>query len=392
MLRRFTASACLAAAIAAALPSASHAAPSIQGLGDLPGGATNSSALGVSNDGQTAVGQSGTVNGTTNVTEAFRWQNGTMTRLGDLQFGTYDSRALGVSGNGLVVVGRSNSGANSLDNRIEAFRWTEAGGIVGLGDLAGGSFQSYAQGASFDGTVIAGYSNGTNGFEAVRWQNGDISALGDLSGGTFDSRAFGINGDGSVIVGRGNSGNGFEAFRWQNGAMTGLGDLEGGNFGSLAQGVSFDGSTVVGYGTSATGLQAFRYQNGSMNALPFLPGGGTQSEALSVSNDGSFVVGYAVSANNPSAFEAVRWNAAGEVETLWDLLTGLGVNPAASGWTQLNRATGITPDGTAIVGFGTRNLDGTAVTEAFLVTIPEPASMALLLPAGLTLLRRRRRA
>jgi hypothetical protein len=40
---------------------------------------------------------------------------------------------------------------------------------------------------------------------------------------------------------------------------------------------------------------------------------------------------------------------------LWDVLLEHNVNPADSGWTSLNQAAAITPDGNVIVGFGIRN-------------------------------------
>src|SRR5262245_25705618 len=53
------------------------------------------------------------------------------------------SSALDVSADGSVVVGVSDFGSGP-----EAFRWTEAGGMVGLGDLPGGDFWSLAWGVS----------------------------------------------------------------------------------------------------------------------------------------------------------------------------------------------------------------------------------------------------
>ncbi len=97
----------------------------------------------------------------------------------------------------------------------QAFRWTESGGMVGLGDLPGGDSYSDASDVSADGSVIVGRSNSVNGGEAFRWtESGGMVGLGDLPGGDSYSDASGVSADGSVIVGRSNSVNGYEAFRW----------------------------------------------------------------------------------------------------------------------------------------------------------------------------------
>jgi uncharacterized membrane protein len=86
--------------------------------------------------------------------------------------------------------------------------------------------------------------------------------LGDLAGGSFRSFAFGVSGDGSVVVGQGSSSNGTEAFRWTSGGgMESLMDVliaEGvdvSDWNSLtrAEAVSADGNTIVGYGINAAG-------------------------------------------------------------------------------------------------------------------------------------------
>ncbi|MDY0029052.1 MAG: hypothetical protein RBR86_03820 [Pseudobdellovibrionaceae bacterium] len=82
-------------------------------------------------------------------------------------------------------------------------------------------------------------------FHMVQAQS--LENIGDLAGGTFDSYAYDINANGNVIVGQGASASGTEAFRWVNGVgMTGLGDLSGGAFFSEAISVSADGNVVVG--------------------------------------------------------------------------------------------------------------------------------------------------
>ena len=55
-----------------------------------------------------------------------------------------------MSANGSVVVGISDSASG-----FEAFRWTKAGGMVGLGFLPG-DVESDAFGVSADGSVIVG--------------------------------------------------------------------------------------------------------------------------------------------------------------------------------------------------------------------------------------------
>ncbi len=117
----------LAVIVAVTLPILAQGA-TFRGLGDLPGGKSESWAGGVSADGQVVVGWSASSNGT----EAFRWTEETgMTGLGDLPGGYFRSDAQAVSADGLVVVGGSVSSTG-----WEAYRWTEATGMVGLGDSA----------------------------------------------------------------------------------------------------------------------------------------------------------------------------------------------------------------------------------------------------------------
>jgi probable HAF family extracellular repeat protein len=111
------------------------------------------------------------------------------------------------------VVGESTTAIISS----EAFRWTQATGMVGLGDLPGSDFSSRATGVSADGSVVVGESDSANGLEAFRWTEGTgMVGLGYLPGGGFNSRALGVSADGSVVVGISYSANGYEAeaFIW----------------------------------------------------------------------------------------------------------------------------------------------------------------------------------
>ena len=192
-----------------------------------------------------------------------------------------------------------------------------------------------------------------------------FQGLGDLPGGSFSSYANGVSADGSVVVGLSNSVSGQEAFRWTSGGgMVGLGGLTGGNFNSLAFGVSADGSVVVGYSVSASGTEAFRWTSeGGMFGLGDLAGGIFESRAHGVSADGSLVIGFGAGVS--VVWEAFIWDAANGMQNLQSVLEGqLGLD--LTGWT-LNKALGISTDGTTIVGWGT-NPDGNI--EAWIATLP----------------------
>jgi probable HAF family extracellular repeat protein len=115
-----------------------------------PGKPLPRSALAVSSDGTAIAGITGD--------EAMYWTATHGARaLGDLPGGAFYSFALGISGDGATVVGASSS-TTPIAIELEAFRWTNQAGMVGLGDLPGGRFDSVARGASADGSVVVGVS------------------------------------------------------------------------------------------------------------------------------------------------------------------------------------------------------------------------------------------
>lgn len=277
----------------------------IEGLGFLPGRSFGGSqANGVSGDGKVVVGYSPSANTSTTNTEAFRWTSGGgMVGLGDLPGGDFDSEANAASADGLVIVGHSSSADGNLR---EAFRWTGGGGMVGLGDFPGGDFSSDATGVSANGNVVVGVGRRASFVrEAFRWTPASgLVGLGDLPGGDVLSVAWGVSADGNVVVGNSssaNSGYGPEAFRWAAGSgMVGLGDLPGGSFSSSGRGVSSDGSVVVGYGDTAAGSEAFVWTqaDGMRRLIDVLVANGATgldgwifTEAHAVSADGQWVVG-----------------------------------------------------------------------------------------------------
>lgn len=326
-------------------------ATSCSGIGDLPGATFYSAANGVSGDGLTVVGRSFSSNGG----EGFRWtQNGGIIGLGDLAAdGYFASTAMDASGDGSTIVGSSYS---SIGGRQVGFRWTLLDGMLSLGDLDGGNYESYAWSVSDDGSVVAGYAVSANGDEAFRWtQAGGMVGLGFLEtprNGVW-SRAAGVSGDGSTIVGYSVGLSNQEAFRWTSGSgMVGLGGFPGETGGSGANDVSQDGSVIVGYAQSGSYNEAFRWtQSGGMVGLGRLSGD-VGSEAVAVSADGKIIVGYSM--NSEYAYTPFIWDNMNGMRSLADLLVAGGAD--LSGYTLL-QATDISADGTTIVGVAKDSID-----------------------------------
>jgi probable HAF family extracellular repeat protein len=289
-------------------------------------GVPYSDAQEISADGEVVVGV--TAPPGAGVPTAFRWTaEGGMVRVAD-------GSVLGASADGSVLVGwLHNPGYD------EAFRWTSESGAVRLGFLAGG-VDSVAFDTSADGSVVVGYSvqDQASGWRATafRWtEGGGMLDLGPSPHGE-ESLARGVSADGSRIVGELRGVGGSEAFLWTPDlGIVGLGDLPNSTQ-SLATDVSADGAVVVGTSGGGVGARAFRWSaERGIQELPF-------AVAHSVSADGSVIVGAAADGS------AVVWTASG-ARPLASLLRDYGVD--LSDW-RLDRATGVSDDGLAIVGWG----------------------------------------
>jgi probable HAF family extracellular repeat protein len=272
----------------------------MQPLGDLSGGAFSSVAANVSGDGSVVVGIGTSASGV----EAVRWVGAAPAQgLGDLPGGDFSSYAVDVDHTGTTIAGFSDSTPG-----IQAFRWTSADGLQGLGDLEGDDFFSMAGAISDDGTTIVGFGTPERDFElgrgpeAFRWTSGGgMQQLGDLPGGSFLSFAQAVSSDGSTVVGHGTTAAGYEAFRWTSaGGMQGLGDLSG--FGSGGIDVSGDGSIVVGISETADEMvnEAFIWDevHGIRDLREVLItdygldlAGWSLQKAIAISSDGSTIVG-----------------------------------------------------------------------------------------------------
>ncbi len=251
------------------------------GLGDLPGGDTDSGAYGVSADGSVVVGYGHDTNGES----GFRWVNGVMSNLTESGAWKHSSAANGVSDDGLVVVGHvsdTDLWLNSSGNY--AFRWDN--GVMTMLDVQS-SFR--AQAVSGDGSTLVGWRTGSFLPTSFRWQNGIVTDLGIVA-------AFGLDRDGSVVVGAGEN----DALRWENGVATSLGQ-------GMAIDCSGDGSVVVGTSLTIADLRwggsAFIWtpELGRRDLLDFLTtdcgldlSGWTLYEATGVSDDGRTICGYGV--------------------------------------------------------------------------------------------------
>jgi uncharacterized membrane protein len=350
--------------------SRAQGAATFTGLGDLPGGFVRSAAFGISGNGLVVVGSSPS-SLTFNTDEAYRWTSaGGLVGLGASgppnPPPSPTSRAFGASSDGAVVVGEDGPGAR------KAFRWTSATGRVSLGVLPGqtSSNFSFAWSTSADGSVVVG----TSETEAFRWTSAEgMVGLGGPPGGFF-SHAWDVSADGMVIAGSIETGAPFshDAFRWT--AATGLVHLGGGD----AYGISADGNVIVG----TDGSQAFRWtaQSGIVR-IGDLPGGRVIGIAYDLSADGSVIVGSGETAfdGNIATNQAFYWTANTGMLNLRDFLVTHGAT-GLDGWT-LTEARGVSWDGQTIVGTGIH--DG--VTEAFVATIPEPSTLLLAALAVLVL-------
>jgi uncharacterized membrane protein len=215
----------------------------------------------------------------------------------------------------------------------------------------------------------------------------------------FATQVNGVSADGGVLLGERvvHSPEGLEADLWtEQAGVIGLGQLAGAPFDfSAARAASADGSVIVGEARASSNLNVpFRWtaQTGlaSLGALPNAIGGG----ANVISADGTVVLGeFEMPFGHSTAFV---WD---EVHGLRDLASVLtrdsGLASQMAGW-EFSTVAGLSQDGLSLAGNG---IDPQGNFEAWFVhldhplTAPEPSSlaMALLAPAPLFILVRRKR-
>ncbi len=254
---------------------------------------------------------------------------------------------LGISPNASTIVG---FGSTYTQYEQEAFRWTEAEGTIGLGDLSGGNYYSEAWDVSENGSVVVGSSETDNGLQAFRWtSDSGMVGMGYLPGGTLSSDAYGISDDGTVIVG--SSYHAYrEAFRWTAAqGMVGMGKPPEA-YGSIAYDISGNGEIIAGLCYFPDSLNLVRWnKQGNIENLGTLPNYGYYyGRDVSISDDGETIVGYYMDAT--AQYRSFIWRKAYgvlDLKTAFENIYGLDV----TNWT-LHTATGISGDGSIIVGWG----------------------------------------
>ena len=267
----------------------------ISGLPMLDGALrTYGSALAVSTDGKTIVGQAASAPGDDGKDHSVAtvWQTSTAAAANRVHASTHYAEretastltatniglfpggivsiANGVSADGSVVVGYGDQKIDGVAYEVyQAFKWTPSAGMVGLGWLPGGRRLSEAYGISADGSTIVGTSDSAAGSQAMRYTAAEgMVGLGLPAGASYGG-AVAASTNGSVIVGYNNFAGNDHAFRWTTAdGMTDLGMLPGDSF-SEATAVSADGSIVVGQSAPDFNQQrAFIWDKANWHARP----------------------------------------------------------------------------------------------------------------------------
>jgi len=290
---------------------------------------------------------------------AFRWSEpaGIIGLQSVLGWG--ESEAYGISGDGQIAVGRAFVIDGNGCSWWRAVRWSLEGPDLLAPDCTRGETEAYD--ANHDGSVIVGqiegFLAGTRRTEAFRWtEAGGFAGLGDLPGGRFYSRATAVSADGDRVVGHGtrNDAGTSEAFLWTPGTgMVGLGALPG-TLQSRAEAISQSGQTIVGL----SGSRGFRWtEHEGMIALEPLtsrdpslqPSGGEALQPTAVDADGGVIVGNIMDARPGRSHRPFIWTRHLGSRELPELLESRYALLFAPGWEPLE-VWDISADGRTIIG------------------------------------------
>ncbi len=351
-------------------------------------------------DGNVVTGLSldGSVAAGTNPSEYFVWtESSGVTGIGGQVAGSGVGGQAKISDDGTRISGTT---LNPASGQFEmsyydtgANAWTPLGGIGEICPGGPGDETSSGWGISNDGTSVVGlgWFEFCGPAHAIQWDESS-GVTNDLGSTVVDrsSRANGTNMDGSVVVGWQDRMDGFrQGAVWDNGVQTTI-ETPGGDPTSEAQDVDAAGNFVVGIGGFATADEAWRWSSSTgVEQLGMLCDGCFQPRgfATSISNDGSVVVGF----NREFPFgRTVPWiwtEDTGMVD-LNDYVASFGI--ALEGF-DLAQVLTVSGDGRTFGGAGIP-VGGFFPSDGYVVTVPEPSSLVLVLSLfGLTAVAYRRR-
>jgi probable HAF family extracellular repeat protein len=284
-----------------------------------------------------------------------------------------NGQAYGVDNSGGMV------GSYFPASQLQTAFYLDSHGTIHSLDMTPDGDKATAYAVNGSGTIAVGsithvgILNGTDTdpATAVSWNLSTFqaTALPSLGGAHKEDAAYGISDSGTIV---GQSDN--HAVSWKGSTVNDLGTLPHGDT-SAANAISGDGTTAVGFSTGADSIfHAASWKlapNGtviSVNDLGALAANDI-SYAQAVNSDGSVIVGWSginiVSPTNLVGSTAFRWTATDQMQSVLGLLTSEGV--VMNGWT-LAAATGVSADGTIIVGYGQ---EGNGV-EGWIARIPVP--------------------
>jgi uncharacterized membrane protein len=379
----FTLPLCSAAAIFMTAITVPAQQPFFMGLGDLPGGPFISWATDVSHDGSVVTGWSVTDDVSSSNGDLFRWTRETgMVSLGAIHAYNFPE----ISADGSTIIGEADPpGGGCCNNDAYLFRWTQASGVVPL-QFGGHAAIGGIGGVNRDGTIVVGWRNHSSlgRHEAVRWieSSGVELIFADLP----SEVALDISADGSVILALETYASGSpRMFIAEPDGITFIeGTSQPGSHGELE--LSDNGSVVVGVDRPAETepSAAFRWTKESgLHYLGNLPGGKRTASVRGLSADGSIIVGNSEPDPNNLIIPpgASGWAVARE-PFIWDQTHGprylfevlkndYGLTNALQGWSHLGHVSGISGDGSTIVGLGI-NPNGNA--EAWIAHLGPPTA------------------
>jgi probable HAF family extracellular repeat protein len=298
---------------------------------------------------------------------AFLWTKATgLQGLGTLDGTGNDSSAYGVNASGQVV-GQANSSVGGSD---QAFVWSASSGMVGLGTLGGPTSVANAINASGQ---VAGQSDLASGFTAgFLWtQSGEMQNIGTLPGGQ-QSGANAINSAGE-IAGWANVGSNDDPIIWtESGGLVNLGINA--SCGATALGLN-DSGEVIGWFNNSSGCSFTSHgfswtHSGGLKDLGVLSGG-QYSFAYGINSTGQIV---GTGDSSTSTIVALLWTADGTIHDL-NTLIAPGVPRTLVAANAINNAGQIVVNATAKTGTGNYALLLTPIMSTTLASSLNPSKL-----------------